>query len=194
MVGGGNVALRKINTLLDYESQITVIAPDPVEKIEYYAQKGILKLEKRKYKAPEASSYGLAISASNDKTVNQLVAKDCRTAGVPVNVVDTPALCDFTFSAVVKRDCLTVAVSSDGKAPFLAGHLRLILENVFPENWNKIAKIAASFRKKVIRRWKNEPQKKMESYERFLNADWKTILKNMTDQELEEELNRLLEG
>ncbi|MCD6162483.1 MAG: bifunctional precorrin-2 dehydrogenase/sirohydrochlorin ferrochelatase [candidate division Zixibacteria bacterium] len=194
VVGGGAVALRKINTLLDYECDITVIAPEPVEKIGYYASKKSLKLEKRKYDSPEASAYGLVISASDDKELNKQVSEDCKNAGVPVNVVDSPKLCDFIFPAVVRRDCITVAVATDGKAPFLAGHLRLILDDIFTQRWNKIAKLAALFRKKVHRQWKGQPGKKVESLNRFLNADWKSILKNKDDQQIEEELNRLLEG
>jgi siroheme synthase-like protein len=194
IIGGGGVALRKLNTLLDYDCDITVIAPEPFERIEYFAGKGLIKLEKRGYKSPEAKNYGLVISASNDKALNRQVYEDCKAAGLPVNVVDSPALCDFIFPAVVARDCLSVAVSTDGKAPFLAGHLRLILESVFPERWKKIAKLSASFRKKVRRHWQNQPGKQAESYNRFLNADWQTILEKMSDNEIDQELNNLLEG
>ena len=194
IVGGGGVALRKIDILLEYECDITVIAPEAVEKIEYFAGKDRLKLIKKEYESPEAASYGLVISASNNQALNRQVSEDCKNAGVPVNVVDSPTLCDFIFPAVVKRDCLTVAVSTDSKAPFLAGHLRLVMENIFPERWTKIAKLSAEFRKKVQRHWKNEPGKKAESINRFLNADWKTILKKMNDAEIKEELNSLLEG
>jgi len=194
VVGGGGVALRKINILLEYECNITVIAPKAVERIEYFAGKGLIKYMKREYKSPEASTYGIVISASNDKALNRQVSEDCKNAGVPVNVVDSPVLCDFIFPAVVKRDCLTVAVSTDNKAPFLAGHLRLILEGVFPERWKKIARLSVDFRKKVMRRWKNEPGKRAESFNRFLNADWKSILEKMDDEQIEEEFNNLLEG
>ena len=194
IVGGGAVALRKINTLLDYKCDITVIAPAPIEKIAYYADKQKLKLERRGYNSPEAENFGLVIAASDDHALNRQVSVDCRKAGVLVNVADAPPLCDFIFPAVVKRDCLTVAVATDGKAPFLAGHLRLILDNIFPSHWNKIARLAASFRKKVHRHWHNQPGKKAESFGRFLNADWKSLIKTKSDEQIDEELNRMLEG
>ena len=87
VVGGGRVALRKIDTLLNYETDITVVAPEVDEKIEYYASKNLLKLIKRKYQSPEASEYGLVVSAGDDMDVNRQVSEDCRKAGVPVNVV-----------------------------------------------------------------------------------------------------------
>ncbi len=193
IIGGGRVALRKIDTLLNYETDITVIAPEADEKIEYYSSKNSLKLIKREYKSPEASEYGLVISAGDNMDVNRQVSEDCRKAGVPVNVVDKPSLCDFIFPAVIRRDCLAVAVSSDGKAPFLSGHIRLILENIFPKNWDKVAKLATGFRRKVQARWKGDVDKKAASYGKFLNADWKTILKDKKGKEIEKMLDEMLE-
>jgi siroheme synthase-like protein len=189
VIGGGRVALRKIDTLLNYDSDITVIAPEIDEKIDYYAAKNSLKVIKREYKSPEAAEYGLVISASDNMDVNRQVSDDCKKAGVPVNVVDKPSLCDFIFPAVIRRDCLTVAVSSDGKAPFLSGHIRMILENIFPENWNKVARYAAAFREKVQSRLKGDFQKKTEAYARFLEADWKEIIKEKSGDEIEQMLD-----
>jgi len=194
VVGGGRVARRKVETLIDYEAEITVIAPEIDDKIDYYAEKGLIKVEKRAYKSPEAALFGLVISASDDNIINRQVHEDCSGAGVPVNVVDNPALCDFIFPAVVRRGCISVTVSSDGKAPFLSGHLRFILENMFDEKrWNKIAVYAAEFRKKVQERWSNDSDKKTGCYTRFLDTDWKNVTKEKSDDEifamLEEMLN-----
>jgi len=193
IVGGGAVALRKVETLLDYETDITVVAPEPDEKIEYYAQKNILKLEKRAYRSPEAASFSLVISATDDHDLNRRVYEDSHAAGVLVNVVDNPALCDFIFPAVVRRNSLTVAVSTDGKAPFLSGQLRMILENAFPDHWNKIMELAATFRKKAQKRWPDDAERRMTCFGRFVEADWKTMIKEMNDEQIEGELDRLLE-
>jgi siroheme synthase-like protein len=193
VVGGGNVALRKIETLLDFESDIRVIAPEPNEKIEYYASKGQLTIEKRGYASPEASEYGLVISASNDEAVNLQVSEDCNKAGVLVNVTDNPLKCSFIFPALLQRDCLTVAISTDGKAPFLAAHLRLMLENIFPAHRKKIASLAADFRKKVRSRWSENVEERFAALDRFLSADWKTLIKSKNDKELEGELDQLLD-
>ncbi|UCD17331.1 MAG: bifunctional precorrin-2 dehydrogenase/sirohydrochlorin ferrochelatase [Candidatus Zixiibacteriota bacterium] len=194
IIGGGKVALRKIDTLLDYDPAITVIAPEPDEKIRYYAAKGKLTLQERGYKSPEASDYGLVIAASDDIEVNKRVYDDCQRTGTPVNVVDNPNLCDFIFPAVVKRDFLTVAVSTDGKAPFLSGHLRLILDDVFPAHWKKIARHAAEFRKRLQERWADNPNEKAEAISRFLSADWKKMIKEHDDGEIRARLDRMLEG
>jgi len=193
VVGGGNVALRKVETLMDYDTEITVIAPDVHDKLDYHAGAGRIKLEKRAYRPPEAAAFGLVISASDDRELNRKVYDDAKGSGALVNVVDDPAYCDFIFPAVLRRDCLTTAISTDGKAPFVAGHLRLILENVFPEHWDRLMRLAAVFRTKVRERWPNQPEKKNICYSEFLEVDWKRLLKEGKDEDIQAELNRILE-
>ncbi|MCK4373150.1 MAG: bifunctional precorrin-2 dehydrogenase/sirohydrochlorin ferrochelatase [candidate division Zixibacteria bacterium] len=187
VVGGGVVALRKVETLLDYETGITVIAPKPDAKIEYHAEQGRIELIKREYTSPEAGKYGLVIAASSDAYVNQEVYNDAISARVPVNVVDNPPLCDFVFPAITKRDCLTVAVSTDGQAPFLAGFLREFLDGIFPDRWCRIAGYAGKFRRMVMKEGPKEAEKKQKCLQRFLNADWKVLLKDKDEEALEAE-------
>jgi len=194
VVGGGRVALRKIDTLLDFGAEITVIAPEPDKKIEYYAGRNLLRLEKRKYNSPEAADYGIVISACDDENVNELVSSDCQKNGVPVNVVDNPNLCDIIFPAVVKRDCLTIATMSDGQAPFLSRHLRIILEDIFAEKrWVTIARLASVSRDRVQKTFRDNPEKKQACFARFLDIDWQKTLKEKPDEELSDFLDKLLE-
>jgi siroheme synthase-like protein len=193
VVGGGKVALRKVETLLDYDTEITVIAPDMQEKLQYHGEKGRIKIEKREYRSPEASRYDMVISCIDEKKLNRKVYDDCKAAGVPINVADEPSLCDFIFPAVVRRDCLTASISTDGKAPFMSAHLSLILGTIFPEHWEKLMRHAAIFRKKVQERWSNDPEKKAACYGKFLDADWKSVLKKSSEEEIENMLNEMLE-
>lgn len=193
VVGGGLVALRKVENLLEYDTAITVVAQEVHEKLAYHAKRGRISLEKREYRSPEAAGYGLVVSATDDGTLNRRVHEDSRAAGVLVNVVDDPPHCDFIFPAVLRRDCLTAAISTDGKAPFVSGHLRLVLENIFPGHWKRLMKLAADFRKRVRDRWVDDLEKKNACYTEFLEADWKRILKELDDDQIEEELRRMLE-
>jgi siroheme synthase-like protein len=192
VVGGGLVALRKVESLLEYDTAITVVAPEAHEKLEHHAKRGQIALERREYQSPEASRYGLVISATDDAALNQRVYEDASEAGALVNVVDDPPHCDFIFPAVLRRDCLTAAISTDGKAPFVSGHLRLVLDNVFPEHWGRLMRLAASFRNRVRERWADDPGKKNACYAEFLEADWKSLLKESSDDQIEEELTRML--
>jgi siroheme synthase-like protein len=192
VVGGGPVALRKVESLLDYDTTITVVAPEANEKLEYHAKRGRIALESREYRSPEAAGYGLVISATDDASLNRRVYEDARGAGALVNVVDDPGHCDFIFPAVIRRDCLTAAISTDGKAPFVSGHLRLVLENVFPEHWGRLMRLAAAFRNRVRAEWADDPAKRDACYAEFLEADWKSLLKELSEEQIEDELTRML--
>jgi siroheme synthase-like protein len=193
VVGGGLVALRKVEGLLEYDTPITVVAPEVHEKLEYHAERGRITLEKREYRSPEAAAYGVVVAATDDSKLNRRVHEDTRGAGALVNVVDDPQHCDFIFPAVLRRDCLTAAISTDGKAPFVSGHLRLVLDNIFPKHWVRLMKLAASFRKKVRSQWADDAQRKNACYSEFLEADWKSMLKELNDEQIEEELTRMLQ-
>jgi siroheme synthase-like protein len=192
VVGGGTVALRKIDTLLDYGVRVTVVAPEVLDKILYYADRDRLTVEKREYRSPEAASYHMVISASDNVDVNRRVSDDCEKAGVLLNVVDNPSLCNFIFPAMLTRDCLTIAVSTDGQAPFLSSHLKLVLDNIFNNHWNKIARLAAGFRKQVLQRWPEDAERRAACLERFLEADWKELIKTSSDQQIADELEKML--
>jgi siroheme synthase-like protein len=193
VVGGGLVSLRKVESLLDYDTAITVVAPEAHEKLEYHAKRGRITLEKREYQSPEATAYGLVICATDDARLNGRVHDDARGVGALVNVVDDPPHCDFIFPAVLRRDCLTAAISTDGKAPFVSGHLRLVLDDIFPAHWERLMRLAAAFRKRVRDRWGESGEKKNACYAEFLEADWKRMLKELSEDEIEEEFTRMLE-
>jgi siroheme synthase-like protein len=193
VVGGGPVALRKVEGLLEYDTAITVVAPQVHDKLEYHAERGRITLEKREYCSPEAAAYGLVVAATDDATLNRRVHEDAKGTGTLVNVVDDPQHCDFIFPSVLRRDCLTAAISTDGKAPFVSAHLRLVLDNVFPKHWVRLMKLAASFRKKVRSQWADDARRRNACYSEFLEADWKHMLKELNDEQIEEELTRMLQ-
>lgn len=193
VVGGGNIAVRKVENMLEYEAAIVVVAPEVDSKLEYHAERGRVKLEKRAYRSPEAGEYGIVICATDDRELNKQVYADAHERGVLVNVVDDPPLCDFIVPAVLRRDCLSVSITTDGKAPFMAGHLRAILDTIFPKHWDRLMQLAADFRVRVRERWDDSSEKKALCYAEFLEADWKTMLKEKNDEQLEAELSRMLD-
>jgi len=193
VVGGGRIALRKVENLLNYTAKITVIAPEPIDAIIRHASDSKLTLHRRPYRSPEASDYDLAISASDDEQVNRTVYDDCLQSGVLVNVVDNPALCTFTFPATVRRDCLSLAVSTDGKAPFLSAHLRLAVDELFPEYWGDVARLAARYRLMVLEKWPHNPEQRMAALKRFLAFDWQNVLQGKDERELDEILVNMLD-
>jgi uroporphyrin-III C-methyltransferase/precorrin-2 dehydrogenase/sirohydrochlorin ferrochelatase len=149
VVGGGEVALRKVEGLLEAGSRVTVVAPSPVPDLEALAARADLTLERRVYRDGEAGGYRLVFAATDDAGTNRRVAGDAGAAGVFVNVADDPELCTFHMPARVKRGSLQIAVASEGTAPFAVRRLRQLLERVFPETWAGWTVTAARFRERV---------------------------------------------
>ena len=125
VVGGGPVASRKVEALTGAGARVTVVAPVAVEEI---AKHPDVVWQQREYRPPEAGTYRLVVTATNDPAVNSLVARDCDAANVFVNSADDPANCTFTLPSVARRSDLQVAVSTDGRSPALARWLRRRIE------------------------------------------------------------------
>ena len=124
VVGGGQVATRKVAPLVRDGADLVVIAPAVSEEIERLGETGGVKIERRPFEPADLDGAFLAIAATDSRTVNQLVADAARERGVLVNVADDPGACDFTLPAIVRRKDITVAVSTGGRSPAFARYLR----------------------------------------------------------------------
>jgi precorrin-2 dehydrogenase/sirohydrochlorin ferrochelatase len=128
VVGGGKVALRKAQALADAGARVRVVAPDILPQFAHDAR---LECVQETYAARHIAGVFLAVAGTDDEAVNARVAADARAAGVLVNVVDRPALCDFIVPSVVERGRLMIAICTGGAAPSLARRIREHLEKEF---------------------------------------------------------------
>ena len=130
VVGGGHIALRKIEGLLACGADdVTVIAPDVAEEIIALPVQVIT----RRYAPTDLDGARLAITATDDPSVNASVSAEATRRGVWVNSADDPANCTFTLPAVARNAVVTVAVSTGGASPALASHLRGEIERWLAE-------------------------------------------------------------
>ena len=192
IVGGGAVAYRKARALIERGAELTVIAVEHNAGIQQFVDQGQLTLISRAYESPEAENFGLVICATNNQAVNRAVYEDCVRAKVPVNVVDDPARCDFIFPAVIQRGSLSLAISTDGRAPFLTRHLRGMLEMVFGPQWELVTDLAEAFRTEVRRRFPDDPKQEQECFRRFLEIDWPALFSSQNSAEVEGKYHQLL--
>ncbi|MDJ0764647.1 MAG: siroheme synthase CysG [Myxococcota bacterium] len=146
VVGGGSVALRKVEGLLLEKAHVTVVAPSPIPAIAALAQRGEIELLHRPYEAGEAGSFALVFAATSVREVNRQVSEDATSVGVWVNVADDPELCSFYLPARVRRGPLEISIASEGAAPFAVRRLRRLLEQRLGPEWGEWAKAARRFR------------------------------------------------
>ncbi|PWU25708.1 uroporphyrinogen-III C-methyltransferase [Pseudomonas sp. RW407] len=152
LVGGGEVALRKARLLDSAGAVLRVVAPQVHSELRELVEQGAGELLERRYAEGDLADCVLAIAATDDEPLNAQVSRDAHARGVPVNVVDAPALCSVIFPAIVDRSPLLVAVSSGGDAPVLARLLRARLETWIPATYGQLAGLASRFREAVKRR------------------------------------------
>lgn len=166
VVGGGGVALRKIQGLLEDDAEVTVVAPTVVGPIADLAARGAVRLERRPYARGEAASYALAFAATDDVEVNRQVGDDAAGAGVLANVADDPGASTFHLPARLRRGPLQIAVASAGEAPFVVHRLRKLLESRLGSEWGEWLDAATRFRSAV--RELDLPRSEREArYDRF---------------------------
>ena len=137
IVGGGYVGLEKLTALLSNspDARVTLIAPEIRNEIREMArQYPKLQLIQEPYHIIYLSDKDLVIVGTNDKQVNRQVQADCKLQRILVNVADTPDLCDFYLSSVVKKGDLKIAISTNGKSPTFAKRFREVLEEILPDS------------------------------------------------------------
>lgn len=148
VVGGGEVAHRKVEDALGAGLAVVVVAPQVVPALRRLAGLGQITWEERGFRPADVRGMFLVFAAATPE-VNERVFRAARRAGVLVNVVDHPEMSDFISPAVLKRGPVTVAVSTGGASPALAARLRDRVASVVGEEAGEWAALLARFRRRV---------------------------------------------
>ena len=181
VVGGGEVAQRKVLTLLEYGAQVSVLSPCLSPKLRELAARGTIEWLERSYRAGDAEGFFLLIGATDDRRLHERLAAEAQKYGLLVNIVDVPELCNFIVPAVVRRGDLSIAVSTGGKSPALAKKIRRRLEGEFGPEYGRFLELMGEWRREVIRKVPDIRQRKA-IFERMVDSDLLQLLKN-GDQE-----------
>lgn len=146
IVGGGKVAERKAENLLEYGADIMVVCPEAVNNIQNWSRQGFLTLVAREFQAEDLKDVFMVFLATDDREVNQQVVDLCRERGILINAVDDPPHCDFYVPALIRRQSLAVAISTEGKSPLFASRLRQELEEIITEEYGEFVELLGSQR------------------------------------------------
>lgn len=149
VVGGGEVAARKVNLLLHSGGRVTVVSPMLGATLARMAGDGLVEHVEARFEPDHLDGRHLVIAATDDAAVNRRVAELARARGMPVNVADRPSDGNFIVPSVVDREPVIVAVSSGGASPVLARLLRARLESLIPAAYGNLARLIEKFRERV---------------------------------------------
>jgi precorrin-2 dehydrogenase/sirohydrochlorin ferrochelatase len=134
LVGAGNIAGEKLEKLLYFTKDITIIAPEVSEKTKSLVDKNRLTLKKRKIKKDDIKDFSIVVVAVDDLLVQKEIYEECQKHNILCNSVDSVEYCDFIFPSIVKKGSLTVAISTSGSSPSLAKYLKVVIENLIPDS------------------------------------------------------------
>ena len=146
VVGGGEIALRKVTVLLEHGADVEVISPDLCPELARLAESGEINMCNHAYETGDLTCAFLTISATDDADINQRVAKEARSKAILVNVVDDAENSDFILPSYLRRDGLTIAVSTSGQSPALARKIRTRLEKEITEQYGTLTRLIGEVR------------------------------------------------
>lgn len=159
VVGGGEIAERKVRALLDAEARVVVVSPKPTAALRAMAAAGAIVQIGRRFRPADLDGAALVHVAVDDAALGVEVAAEAGRRAIPVNVVDMPDLCTFITPAVARRGALQIAVSTSGASPALARALREELEARFGPEYSLLLEILRAARRLLRQREPDAPKR-----------------------------------
>ncbi len=160
VVGGGDVAARKVTLLCKAGGQVTVVAPYLCDRLSIQYQRGEIRHQQRGFEPDDVAGNLIVIAATDDEELNRRVSELAKQQNIAVNVVDQPALCSFTMPSIVDRSPVVIAVSTGGASPVLARLLRARLETLIPAAYGRLARLVEGFRQQVKQRFATSDERR----------------------------------
>lgn len=158
VVGGGEVALRKILKLLKFTDNITVVAPTIKKEIVHIARQKGLKILRRRFLLKDLEEKDLVIVAVDNIKLQARIFRECEKRKILCNCVDSPELCSFIFPSLIVEGELVVGITTGGKAPALSKRVKEIIQKSLPENLIDIFEKVATERQRQPKGKKRQKQ------------------------------------
>lgn len=173
IVGGGNVAYRKVMVMLDFGAKVTVVAEDICEELRkliagdranngWFSSDAVdrITIIKRKFEQKDCDGMEMVIAATDDNALNHEIAEYCKAKGIMVNAVDQKADCSFIFPSYIKEKNLVAAFSSSGNSPVLTQYLKGKEKEILTPFLGELNEYMGQIREKVIAEYDTEAERK----------------------------------
>ncbi len=193
VVGGGEVAARKIRSLIDVGARVTIVAPVLGGAAAELAERHGLDVALREFEETDVRGRLLVIAATGDADVNRRAFAACRERRVLINTVDNPALCTAIFPSIVDRGPVTVAVSTGGASPTLARRIRAQIETLLPAATGRLAEFLGRRRARV-RAAIPDIDTRRRLWENALDSNVPALIADGNEQAADAEFERLASG
>ena len=166
IVGGGNVAYRKVMVMLDFGAKVTVVAEDICDELRKLTiddtanKENRITFIKRRFERKDCDGMEMVIAATDDNALNHEIAEYCKAKGIMVNAVDQKADCSFIFPSYIKEKNLVAAFSSSGNSPVLTQYLKGKEQAILTPFLGELNEYMGQIREKVIAEYDTEAERK----------------------------------
>ena len=173
IVGGGNVAYRKVMVMLDFGAKVTVVAEDICEELRkliagdranngWFSSDAAARITfiKRRFERKDCDGMEMVIAATDDNALNHEIAEYCKAKDIMVNAVDQKADCSFIFPSYIKEKNLVAAFSSGGNSPVLTQYLKGKEQEILTPFLGELNEYMGQIREKVIVEYDTEAERK----------------------------------
>lgn len=166
IVGGGNVAYRKVMVMLDFGAKVTVVAEDICDELRKLTiddtanKENRITFIKRRFERKDCDGMEMVIAATDDNALNHEIAEYCKAKGIMVNAVDQKADCSFIFPSYIKEKNLVAAFSSSGNSPVLTQYLKGKEKEILTPFLGELNEYMGQIREKVIAEYDTEAERK----------------------------------
>ena len=171
IIGGGDIALRKVKLLIKADPKITVISKVVCSDLKELMKQHDHKIVIKSFQESDLKTPVLIIAATNNPKLNKRISTYAQQNNILINVVDQPKLCTYTMGSIVERDSLVISISSGGKAPVLVRNIREKIETVIPQSYAELVRFSGSLRS-VIKKKIQSGVKRRIFWEEFFNSDY----------------------
>jgi len=183
VVGGGDVALRKVKTLIHYGADVIIVSPEVCAELQDLIDQHQCTWIPRRYTSTDIEGAVLVFSCTDKEDVNAQVARDAISNQRFVNVVDDPEKCSFIVPSIMQRGDLTIAVSTGGSSPMVASQIRAEIEALYGEEMATYLRLLKKWRNKV--KHTLSPQKRLEFWTKVTDGHVRRLVKEKGESEAE---------
>lgn len=193
VVGGGEVALRKVKSLVSSQAKVVLISPEIIPKLKELVDKNKITYLNQAYRSDfiKKDTF-LVIAATNNKQLNAKIALDAQKLNLLINVVDSRKLCNFILPATLRRGKLIISISTSGQSPALAKKIKEDLLNIYGLEYEIFIDLLGKLRPEVLAKYDEETRKLF--WEKAVNSNLMAYIRDNKEEEIRKEIQALFEG
>jgi len=191
VVGAGRVGARKVDTLVQCGAAVTVVSPEVSPAVTQLAAKKVIALKQRPYRSSDVEGMFLIIGATDDETLNRQISSDAERCNQLCNIADRPEICNFILPAIVRRGDFVMAISTAGKSPAFAKHIRKRLETQFGPEYGILLDLMGAIRNKLLAE-AHEPEVHKPLFERLIDGGLLALVKDQQIARIDQLLSKVL--